>query len=291
MSITQARKLSLPIPVGQAVAWVLWLMVAVISLFIAGRAIAGTFERSPSAFLALSLTLLGMSATLTGWWLDSLHESRRDVRTVFLTGAASVLLPVGTGLCVAGAASSATLAILLLLCLGGLTGVGAATWKVAADDAAIPQNVAAAASVPIETPLEPETDVESFETEPAADGPAFPEGRTEPDDLLTDEHVQQQVIRRQMPDGQDLVEAILRARFQPGQKQCILHVPLWPPLGPPVDVECEPLSDHEVRIEATLVRQYGCRIEVTRTGPRDAAETVSIGVLASGQVVPEQRAA
>ncbi|MFG0332762.1 MAG: hypothetical protein ACF8TS_05300 [Maioricimonas sp. JB049] len=292
MKTSHARMLSLPIPVGQAIAWILWLMVAVISLFIAGRAIAGAFERSPSVLLALSLTALGMAATLTGWWLDSLHETRRDARTVFLTGAASVLIPIGIGLCVAGAASAATLAAFLLLCLGGLAGVGIATWKVAGDEAVTRHNVASASGMPIATPLEAHGETASPGAGPARED-AHADSSHQPDeeDPLDDEHVHQQVIRRRLPDGQDVVEAILRARFEPGQKQSILHVPLWPPLGPPVEVECEPLSDHEVRIEATLVRQYGCRIEVNRTGCRDEAETVSVGVLASGQVLSEQQAA
>ncbi|MEW4528657.1 hypothetical protein [Maioricimonas sp. JC845] len=281
MEPMQAGKQTVPVSPGQFIAWLLWLTVATISLFIAGRAIAGSFERSPSAFFALSATLLALAATLSAWWLDAQSPRQREPRSLLATGAFSVLLPIGLGLCLAGPATPATLAVLLLLALTGLVGVGAVTWRLAGPVLSVAGAVEPAAVSSAE-----------FESEPL---PVEPE-ETPIDDWaeetpLDDESVQQQLTRRRLPDGLDVVEAVMRVRFAAGQKHVVLHMPLWPPLAPPMEVECEPLSDHDVRIEATLVRQYGSRIEVTRTGSLDEAEDVTIGVLASGKAVPGEQAA
>jgi hypothetical protein len=103
------------------------------------------------------------------------------------------------------------------------------------------------------------------------------QGGASRDDAFEDGAVTQRIVRRRTSGG-DIVEALLRVAFQPGEREIALHIPLWPAMATTPTVDCEPLDDSAVETRVTVVQTYGVRIEVRRSGPINAAAVVPLGV-------------
>lgn len=95
-----------------------------------------------------------------------------------------------------------------------------------------------------------------------------------------DESQHTSLIRRWSDDG-EILEGTAVAEFAPGQKLAVIHVAFCPPtLGTP-RVECEPLANIDVRWKLAVAQTYGLRIDVTRRGNLEAAESVPIAYFAT----------
>lgn len=82
-----------------------------------------------------------------------------------------------------------------------------------------------------------------------------------------------EVHRVKESDGSELIEGVMAVRFEKGQKRANLHVPFSPPLAGVPEVECECLSDEQVRLKVPVRQSYGIRIEARRSStdePLDA---------------------
>jgi hypothetical protein len=88
----------------------------------------------------------------------------------------------------------------------------------------------------------------------------------------------QQLTRRQESDGSERIEAVLWARFDAGESESVLHLPIHPLLGAAPHVECEPLDESPVSAAVTAALPYGVRIEVKRPSGIEQCLCVPIGV-------------
>ena len=102
--------------------------------------------------------------------------------------------------------------------------------------------------------------------------------------------VSQWMTRSVTDEGQECIEGAVQVHFDPGQKQAMIHLPFCPPLLEQPAVECEVLSDAEVRFKIGAVHPYGARIEARRTGPIENAETVEVGFSAIAAAAQEDAA-
>lgn len=73
--------------------------------------------------------------------------------------------------------------------------------------------------------------------------------------------------------GAELVEGVLKVRFDRGQKRANLHVPFSPPLAEAPEVECECVGGDDVRLKVPVRQPYGIRIEARRSHADEAIET------------------
>jgi hypothetical protein len=86
--------------------------------------------------------------------------------------------------------------------------------------------------------------------------------------------------RTQDESGSEVVEGVIRVRFDKGQKRANLHVPFSPPLAGMPDVECESVGDEPLRLKVPVRQSYGIRIEVRRSNA-DAALDTEVGFAAT----------
>ena len=73
--------------------------------------------------------------------------------------------------------------------------------------------------------------------------------------------------------GGEMVEGVIRVRFDKGQKRANLHVPFSPPLSAMPDVECECVGDETLRLKVPVRQPYGIRIEARRSNADDSLDT------------------
>ena len=79
--------------------------------------------------------------------------------------------------------------------------------------------------------------------------------------------------RTQDESGSEVVEGVIRVRFDKGQKRANLHVPFSPPLVGMPDVECECVGDEPLRLKVPVRQSYGIRIEARRSNADEALDT------------------
>ncbi|MCP4513361.1 MAG: hypothetical protein GY826_43965, partial [Fuerstiella sp.] len=79
--------------------------------------------------------------------------------------------------------------------------------------------------------------------------------------------------RSQDESGSEVVEGVIRVRFDKGQKRANLHVPFSPPLAGMPDVECECVGDEPLRLKVPVRQSYGIRIEARRSNADEALDT------------------
>ena len=79
--------------------------------------------------------------------------------------------------------------------------------------------------------------------------------------------------RTQDASGSEVVEGVIRVRFDKGQKRANLHVPFSPPLAGMPDVECECVGDEPLRLKVPVRQAYGIRIEARRANADEALDT------------------
>ncbi len=255
------------------VAWVIWTLLGACALVASGRAIATVWGPSLSAPAVCTLTTALVLLGLAAWslWLSADAHADRDSQ--FEYGLLSAAVPLLMGFSLSGGVGTGGLCYLVFLLLASVLAVGThccqdllAGIGTHVDTAS--RRIPGAITQAGEPRSEPETD--------RAAGTADPDGGAS-GDAFEDGAVSQRIVRRRTPGG-DVVEAVLRVAFQPGEREVALHVPLWPAMATTPAVECEPLDDSSVEPRVTAAQTYGVRIEVRRSGSIDAAAVVPLGV-------------
>lgn len=79
--------------------------------------------------------------------------------------------------------------------------------------------------------------------------------------------------RSQDESGSEVVEGVIKVRFDKGQKRANLHVPFFPPLVGMPDVECECVGDEPLRLKVPVRQSYGIRIEARRSNADESLDT------------------
>lgn len=242
----------------------------VILVVLLGRIAAGASLRPPGLPLILCLTAAAFAMTLGAWGLEDAGPRCRGMRRRVAEGAVATLAAILIGLLVAGE-SPAGLAWVSALALisSGLVAMrvgGAVHWPIplpnlgasANGPAAVLSNSAAAArDVPARWTSNP------CEAEPAP--------------IVDDPSVRLRIERRATDEG-ETIEVQARLRFEHGQREAALHLPLWPPLEADPQVECEPLESADVELRITAAARYGIRLEARLDSPADARRSILIGV-------------
>ena len=80
------------------------------------------------------------------------------------------------------------------------------------------------------------------------------------------------IERTKNADGSEMVEGVMKVRFDKGQKRANLHIPFSPPLPGMPEVECECVDDSTLRLKVPVRQSYGIRIEARRTDADEALE-------------------
>jgi len=95
-----------------------------------------------------------------------------------------------------------------------------------------------------------------------------------------DESVQMRLLRRKESDEVELLEAWVRADFQPGERVANLHVPFCPPFvdQPPEKPKWETcqFEGNEVEIQVSQINALGTRIDLKRPSQRKDQESVGV---------------
>lgn len=94
------------------------------------------------------------------------------------------------------------------------------------------------------------------------------------------------MTRRPSADGScEMVEGEATVRFAAGQQQAILHVAFCPPLCGSPCVDCQPLSEADLRWKIVTAAPYGLRIDLTRRTDLDSPLTVRMGYSVAAPVI------
>lgn len=246
----------------------LWLVVGSIAVVLCGRAMAGAFDGPVGPAVPLLSTSAALLASLAAWTLFHRDQTRGDIaRRVFDGWIAMV--PVALIACATAVqAPAGTLALLggLLLC-----GIG---YVVAHEAFRLPSWAAIDSADQMAVRHSTAAPVDRHSTGESAPENVTPLGPTA-DEVPPHEHFE----RRSLAGGGEQIEAVLIARFLPGQRQTAVHLPIHPVLSRPPHVECEPLDESAVELQVTAVYGYGVRVEVKRTADLDAEAAIPIGLL------------
>jgi hypothetical protein len=228
---------------------------------------AGALDAPVGAGIPLLVTSVALLASLSGWWLFHRDQRRGDPAQRLFDG----LIALAPAAMIAAAsstnASAATLALLSGLLLCGLA-------TMVACEIVRPQSQAGSGSVATRDDHmandAPPVQTMHSSTDLATDDPGRPEGAA-----TLHEHFE----RRILPGGREEIEAVLIARFLPGQRQTAVHLPIHPVLPHAPHVECEPIDDSAVSVQVTSSHGYGVRLEARRTAGIAAEAAVPIGLL------------
>jgi hypothetical protein len=246
----------------------LWAAAGSVAVVLGGRAMTGAFDGPVGPAVPLLSTSAALLASLAAWTLFHRDQNRGDLARRVLDGWIA-LAPVALIACATSVqASAGTLALLggLLLC-----GIG---YVVAHEALRLPSRAASESAE--ETAVRQSTTAFADRHSKGAFVPdtVTPLGPTA-DEVPLHEHFD----RHSLPGGGEQIEAVLIARFQPGQRQTVVHLPIHPVLPRPPQVECEPLDESAVELQVTAVYGYGVRVEVKRTTGLDAEAAVPVGLL------------
>lgn len=100
------------------------------------------------------------------------------------------------------------------------------------------------------------------------------ESEAEPDDSLT------LWLSRRMTDDGEQIEGWVRARFEAGQRETVIHVAFCPPLSGIPELETEDLEGVGLEIRVAAVFAFGARLSIRKTNVADEIETHRIGFIA-----------
>jgi len=258
-------------------ALILWAVVGMASLVLAGRAMSGAFDESVHMSVPILATAVALAMSLGAWALFYGHERSADSGRRLFDGLLVLAPPTLVGFATSVQSAPATLGIVVAILVLGLAFV------VARESVAI---------VSTSEPRTVSTDDDAGQPEPGGESilAATPQDGGAREPLAEEFPVQQQMTRRSLTGGGEQIEVVLLAGFQPHERQTAVHLPIQPPLRRAPEVECEPLDESNVTIRPTAVYSYGVRIEVKRSGPVDAAATVPIGLLLSSAESAESAA-
>lgn len=232
----------------------------------------GAFDVPVGAAIPLLSTTVALLASLLAWTLFHRDQSRGDVGRRMFDGLVA-LAPVALIACATAVhASAGTLALLggLLLC-----GIG---YVVGHEALRLPSR-AANESTSEATAPHSATALTHATADNQSAGESVPNTVTSLDSTTDEVPLHEHFDRRSLPGGGEQIEAVLIARFFPGQRQTAVHLPIHPVLPHPPHVECEPLDESAVELQVTAVHGYGIRVEVKRTTSLDTEAAVPIGLL------------
>ena len=254
-------------------AMLIWTGVIVTTTVLFSRRVAGEFSLT-SAWPAVFVSLISTTLSLTAWGLfhrvrNSVAEMRRDRLIAFVAWLPTWL----SGLAVAPVSSPFAQGWLIGVALlsGGLFALfgqwhlefghqasGAASAPRFAFDRATTGEL-----TPPRSPIVTESSPSSF----AVFDPLVDDEVESTDGLIT-----QRMTRQTLPDGVEEIEGSVRVLFSAGQRMASVHVPFSPSFAVAPQVECELVSDEDVRWKVSVVYPYGMRIELKRNGSDADAE-------------------
>jgi len=91
-----------------------------------------------------------------------------------------------------------------------------------------------------------------------------------------DENVQMRLLRRKESDETELLEAWVRADFQPSERLVIIHVPFCPSFAEQPKWEACQFEGDDVEIQVSQINPLGARIDLKRPSQRENQESVGI---------------
>jgi hypothetical protein len=100
------------------------------------------------------------------------------------------------------------------------------------------------------------------------------ESEVEPDDNLT------LWLSRRVTDDGEQIEGWVRARFEAGQRETVIHVAFCPPLSGIPELETEDLEGADLEIRIAAVFAFGARLSIRKSNVADDIETHRIGFIA-----------
>lgn len=257
---------------------VLVVIAALVDLFL-WRRTAGRWLPPETPWLAFAAAACVGTAQGAAWCAFA-RNALRTSHPVAAWLARRPRLAAGLGaLVVAGPAGLAGLALFPAageFAAGGLATIvvllGAGTWCLTAELEA-ERAVWRESLPPLATRTLAADDARASRTELAGGTPIGDEARNEEgaDDEpegFNDEGLLQEVRRTRWPDGTQALDATLAAEFPAGARNVSLHLPIWPLLPGELDVTAEPVDadGDEVRVAVGMVRSFGIRLDVRRTG-------------------------
>ena len=107
----------------------------------------------------------------------------------------------------------------------------------------------------IDVPVDEAPDNRSEHEGFATDGP-------DADDAYLPPEVSQRLVRRQEPDGSELLTGVVRACFEPGQKTTYVHVAFCPPFPSLPLCDAEAIDGPDAEVKVNQVVGHGLRLEV-----------------------------
>jgi hypothetical protein len=224
-----------------------------VAVVLLGRSAAGELDVLIGPVMSCVVATFAAALSLYAWWQDHLAREADDPFACALRGVTALAPPAVIGL-VLVRDSAAALTYLLALAVIAVVA--------ACDLSLITRRRSVLApgdqSARLASNVAPGT---------AATSVALPGVSVEqPIDVaapLDDPDVSQAVTRRTTPES-DSLEALLRVRFDPGQREVALHIPIWPAMAANPEVECEPLDASDVELRVSSAHTYGVRLEARR---------------------------
>jgi len=228
--------------------------------------------------------LMAALVTFSAWGaaaltvVDWLKSSRHDVSRLLLSSIAASVCPLlAISPLLSGAGLDAWVALLGMSLLGlALTG-GLAITEGELVDVEVANTAASITTTPVLDRSSPQ------ELPGALDDSSIAAT------IFTDHQIEQQLVRR-AGDGTSSIEGLVRVRFAAGVRQESVQLAFTPALPGIPEVECEVLAadnqssleSYEVQIAATFA--YGLRLDVKRSGQRDEAVEIILGINAITEV-------
>jgi|GEM_PF-2684992 len=236
----------------------LWCVLNVVAIVAAARRLDGALDSTLSTLPYLAAILLPIVLGLLAKGLFYSTGLERRVEVSIVTGGLSLLPPI---LFAAALYPAPSVAVFVLVCLAWI--------------------LEAVGVLYIERLVGPP----SRKEESAADLAKGPLSAFEhlPEVEADERQLSMQMSRGLDAEGRDVLEALLAAHFEPGQKQLSLHIPFCPPFERTPQVDCEAEDESTVRIKVGTVYPYGTRLDLKRTGSTGDAITMHVQVVASAE--------
>jgi hypothetical protein len=245
-----------------------WGGLGAVAVVLVGRSATGELDVAIGPVMSCVLATLAAALSLYAWWQDHLARGADDPFACALRGMTALAAPAVIGLVLVRDSAAA---LTYLLAIGVIAVVAVCDRSLitrrramsSASDRAEGQGISSRPGAASSPSVLPGTqDEQLIEAAAPLDDPA----------------VSQAVTRRTTADS-DSLEALLRVRFDPGQREVALHIPIWPAMAANPEVECEPLDASNVELRVSSAHTYGVRLEARR--PADQAQQpgeVPVGV-------------
>jgi hypothetical protein len=228
----------------------IWGGLGAVAVVLLGRSAAGELDVAIGPVMSCVVATLTAALSLYAWWQDHLARGADDPFACALRGVTALAAPAVIGLVLIRDSAAA---LTYLLAIGVIAVVAVCDLSLIArrraGTAATHRGEIRKTDIPSSIPP-----VSAVQPDVAATESVAP---------LDDPEVSQAVTRRITPDA-DSLEALLRVRFDPGQREVALHIPIWPAMAANPEVECEPLDSSDVEVRVSSAHTYGVRLEARR---------------------------